>query len=170
MSYFRAISLAACFISERLEFSASSWLIIFWCRGCWGVRTNLGWLQTLCKYRNACKWSVQKSIENYFRTRTRFENKTRGKKTRNAPKMCNYPLFLELYSYFAVNIKNLDPFEVTFQIRNTLWQYPTNLPITISEMFHKKFIFDFKKFSHQKCEWIWLVYYGFLYKDDINFI
>lgn len=63
LSYFRAINLAACFISERLEFSASSWLIIFWCRGCWGVKTNLGWLQTLCKYRNACKRSFQETLE-----------------------------------------------------------------------------------------------------------
>lgn len=48
-------SLQPCSISDRLVLEARSSVEMAVYSGCEGVKTNLGWLHTFCKYRSACK-------------------------------------------------------------------------------------------------------------------
>lgn len=52
---FKAESLGACWISCREEFWTASFSVVVLNSGCWGVKTNAGWLHSLRKYCNAFK-------------------------------------------------------------------------------------------------------------------
>lgn len=64
LTCFKAESLGACWISWREEFWIASFSVVLLNSGCWGVKTNAGWLHSLRKYCNAFKGgkSICKSI------------------------------------------------------------------------------------------------------------
>lgn len=55
LTCFKAESLGACWISRREEFWTASLSVVLLNSGCWGVKTNAGWLHNLRKYCNAFK-------------------------------------------------------------------------------------------------------------------
>lgn len=70
LTCFKAESLGACWISWREEFWTASFSVVFLNSGCWGVKTNAGWLHSLRRYCNAFK----KGEESIYKSPSRATN------------------------------------------------------------------------------------------------